>query len=257
MDKISLIAIISLFLLIAVFIFVILNTGKKDTSNDELFDDVLFKVPSVALSECNRQTFKMFDLVKSNLNMAIKIIPKYDTETALSILKNENSIDIYEHKLSQYIKTISGCELSQKDNCTRIKLHLTIGNIESLGNYAVKLQQISQKINEASIVLADEELKKLEDLASIQNEIVNATFYAYKENSSFYIKAIYTLSKKHKLLLNEIKAFALSNLQKGLCSSQAYSVYSSILYDFEYITQICVIIADTISSSNLNKLQYA
>lgn len=112
------------------------ETAPKD-SMQYAPDLLLLRSPSVALQECDHYTFRMAGTARDSLERAISLIGAYNEQDAEVVLKQEDTLDLYEDRLDTYLVYLSAQALSQQDSRRVGKMQHAIGDFERLGDHAV------------------------------------------------------------------------------------------------------------------------
>lgn len=223
----------------------ILNV-KRDKKYHELINNISVNVPNGTLSEINKQSIKMFNITVSNLIRAIQLFQNYEICESEKIIQYENEINRLENNISKYLTYINEKTLSPSNNLKKTKLHLTIGNLEELGNYAVKLQKIAVNINKSGFSLSQNDKGMLYIILLAVKELLQTTNDAYKTNNLLFLEKISPLKETVIQLTRKIKIINIKELKNNDISSGICSFISCILDDIEGIADICEIIFNTI-----------
>ena len=102
-------------------------------------DLLLLRSPSVALQECDHYTFRMAATARDSLERAISLVGAYNEKDAEVVMRQEDTLDLYEDRLDAYLVYLSAQALSQQDSRRVGKMQHAIGDFERLGDHAVNL----------------------------------------------------------------------------------------------------------------------
>ena len=122
---------------------------EKEVQNTKvLLDERLLVSPTLAISECFNQILKMARLVEVNFVASTKMLKSYHQKKADDIREIETKIDTYEDRLAAFLLKLSGRELTEEDNNKISQLLLTMGDYERIGDHAVNILKVAEKLKE-------------------------------------------------------------------------------------------------------------
>ena len=156
---------------------------KETTTSTVLLDERLLLAPSFAISECFRQIIKMANMVEMNFVDATKMLKSYHQKKADEIREVETKIDTYEDRLGAFLLKLSGRELSEDDSAKISQLLLSIGDFERIGDHAVNILKVAEKLKDANKKLSDDAIEEIKIVVSAVSEIFAITFEAYKKDN--------------------------------------------------------------------------
>ena len=214
------------------------DAGEEDT----LFDQVLLAVPTAALSECSRQAESMFETAEAGLKMALELFQQYDSAKAQMVLAKKRELDQYEEQLSACIAKIPGHALSEEEVRQRVKLNLTIGNIQALGTCAVKLKKLAEEGEEMEVLLTEADRRDLLVVSEAMEELVHLLALAYHTGDLEAVPQAQALKKVIVGLLLQLKTSVVVCLKNGTISADACYVLSCVYMDCEDVLEIAQMI---------------
>ena len=224
-----------------------------------LLDDRLLNVPSFAISECFRQIIKMAQMVEVNFIDATKMLKSYHQKKADEIREIETTIDSYEDKLSAFLLKLSGRELSEEDNNKISQLLLSIGDFERIGDHAVNILKVAEKLKECSKKLSDEAVEELKVTITAVSEIFAITLEAYKKDNVKLAQEVEPLEAVIKKAIRRVKNNHIQRLKEGQCTVETSFMFSDLLNDLRRIAAHCGNIATGIiqlTDNTLKKHEY-
>ena len=224
---------------------------RKTEDEDALFDQILLSVPSVALSECSRQAEYMFETARQSLELALGLFQKYRPAMVQAVREKKRELDHYEEKLSGYITKIPGCDLSKEELLQRMKLDLTIGNMQALGACAVKLEKLAARGEELEVFLSEEDKRDLLVVSEAIGELIGLLAVAHRTDDLEKLTQTQALKKVITGLLLQLKTSVVVCLKNGTISADACYVLSCVYMDCEDVLEIAQMIQSGVERTGL------
>mgnify|MGYP003571272762 CR=1 FL=1 len=211
-----------------------------------LLDDRLLLVPTFAVSECNKQSIKMAELVEFNFITSTKMLKSYHEKKADQIRSNEINIDKYEDKLDAFLLKLSGKDLSEEDSNKISQLLLAISDFERIGDHASYILKIAEKLKESEKKLSDEAVDELKVIVHAVSEIFMMTLEAYKTDNLQLAQEIEPLEAVIKKIIRKVKNRHIQRLKDGLCTAEVSFMFSDLMNDLRRIAAHCGNIATSV-----------
>lgn len=216
----------------------VLLVCREADGEETFFHRVLLPVPSVALSECSRQAECMFEMAQQSLEIAMGLFQQYHPVAAQAVRDRKRALDRYEEKLSRCIMQIPGCDLSEGEVLQRVKLNLTIGNIQSLGVCAVKLGRLAAKGEDLEGVLNEGDKRDLLVVSEAMGELISLLSEVYHTNDLAKLAQAQALKRVITGLLIQLKTSVVVCLKNETISADACYIRSCVYTDCEAVLEI-------------------
>ncbi len=240
------------------------NAILRDSKNDEdqkteLIDERILATPSIAINECDSITQQMAQIVWKTLHDAISSIGAYSKDLEESILKNEDTLDIYEDKLGTALVRLSSEQLSDTDSLRVSKMLHTIGDFERLGDHAVNIMRVSKELYEKKLTFSAAATEEINVLNAALKEIIDITNEAYLKNSPEHAVSVEPLEQVIDFLVTSVKSRHIKRLQSKECSIELGFILSDLLNNYARVSDHCSNIAVSvieIAHSSFDTHQY-
>ena len=218
---------------------------KDDNKKIEFafLDPLLLRTPSVAINECVAMANRMGEVAHENLLLGIEQLSLYTEERETRMLENEEKLDIYEDRLSDYLVQISQHGVSSADSMTVSRLLHAIGDFERIGDHALNLQESAKEIHDKGIQFSVSADTELNSILSALFEIMDHAFKAFIENNATIAKRVEPLEETIDYLTETIRLRHIRRLQTGECTTQLGFIHSDLLTNFERVSDHCSNIA--------------
>ena len=180
---------------------------------------------------------------RDSLERAISLVGAYNEKDAEVVMRQEDTLDLYEDRLDAYLVYLSAQALSQQDSRRVGKMQHAIGDFERLGDHAVNLVKAGKELEIKSLFFSEEARRELGVLTMAVREILQLTTDCYINTDHEMAHHVEPLEQVIDGLTKAIKKNHLARLQAGRCSIELGFILSDLLTDFERISDHCSNIA--------------
>ena len=209
----------------------------------ELLDSRVLAIPAMAITACNALTEQMAIASNYAVQSAISLLDDFNEATASSLVEGEDTIDMYEDRLGQYLTQISGQGLSDHDSRQRFKMQHVIGDFERLGDHAINLLGSAREKNAKGYRFSADAAAQMNVLKAAVCEILDITCRAYQENDLTLAAQVEPLEQVIDNLIRKARSAHLSRLNNGQCTIEIGFVLADVLGNYERVSDHCSNIA--------------
>lgn len=225
----------------------IVRDGKETETDSKRtltgLDERLLKTPSVAVQACKTATIEMADLTKETIKKALDIILEYNSDSAETIIENEDIIDRFEDTINGYLLKISKSSVTGSDSRMVSKMMHCIGNFERISDHAVNLVESAQEVNDKKINFSDECINEIRIITEAVAENIDRAFESYNLNDLQIAHKVEPLEEVIDNLSIELKNRHIRRLQNDECTVELGYIFQDILTNLERISDHCSNIA--------------
>ncbi|MBQ4578112.1 MAG: Na/Pi cotransporter family protein [Clostridia bacterium] len=210
---------------------------------DELLDSRVLAIPAMAITACNALTEQMAVAASYAVGTAMDLLENYNEAAASSLEEGEETLDLYEDRLGQYLTQISGQGLSDHDSRQRFKMQHVIGDFERLGDHAMNLLDSAKEKQAKGQQFTEEATAQMTVLKHAISEILDLTCRAYQQNSLELAAQVEPLEQVIDGLIRKARSSHLSRLNNGQCTIEMGFVLADVLNNYERVSDHCSNIA--------------
>lgn len=225
----------------------VVRDGKETETDSKRtltgLDERLLKTPSVAVQACKTATIEMADLTKETIKKALDIILEYNSDSAETIIENEDIIDRFEDTINGYLLKISKSSVTGSDSRMVSKMMHCIGNFERISDHAVNLVESAQEVNDKKINFSDECINEIRIITEAVAENIDRAFESYNLNDLQIAHKVEPLEEVIDNLSIELKNRHIRRLQNDECTVELGYIFQDILTNLERISDHCSNIA--------------
>ena len=197
----------------------------------------------MAVTACNTLTEHMAIAATYAVQTAIDLLDEYNEAGASSLVEGEETLDMYEDRVGQYLTQISGRGLSDHDSRQRFKMQHVIGDFERLGDHAMNLLDSAKEKQAKGQQFSADGAAQLAVLKEAINEILLLTCRAYQENDLELAAQVEPLEQVIDNLIRQARSSHLKRLNEGRCTIEMGFVLADVLNNYERVSDHCSNIA--------------
>ena len=216
--------------------------APADTTH-QLLDSRVLAIPAMAITACGSLTQQMAAAARYAVRTAIGLLETYNEAEASAISEGEETLDLYEDRLGQYLTQISGQGLSDYDSRQRFKMQHVIGDLERLGDHALNLLDSAREKRDKRLSFSPGAAAQLAVLQNAVCEILDITCRAYEASDVALAAQVEPLEQVIDLRVRQARDAHLRRLNAGECTIEAGFLLADVLSNFERISDHCSNIA--------------
>ena len=206
-------------------------------------DERLISRPSIALEQSKKAICDMATKAMDNFKTAVEMLDNYSDEIVEEIEKQEDIIDRYDDKLSNYLMKLNQVELDTAQNKTVAKQLHVITDFERIGDHGVNIIRSAKEFHEKNISMSKEAIDELKVIDSAVKEIFEMAYNAFSNDDLEMALNIEPLEEVIDGLCDMSKLNHMDRLRKGACEYEAAFVYNDMIISYERVADHCSNIA--------------
>jgi len=218
----------------------------KKGEHKVFLDERLLLSPNLAIAEAHNKTVKMSSRVESNVIYATKLLKRFEPKKAEVIGVNEEKIDRYEDKLETFLIKVSARDLPEDLSAAVGRLLLNIGDYERIGDHAMSILHIAERMNEKGLRFSDAAVADIKVIVYAVLDVLKMTTTAYESNNNVLALDVEPLEQVVDRLIRKAKKRHIKRLQDGKCTVELDLIVSDLFNDLERISDHCSNIATSI-----------
>lgn len=219
---------------------------KVDMLGAKYIDDRVLETPVIAAGQVVKETIRMANKAKRNVELSMAAFVKNDKELIKKVYDNEKIIDILEESITSYLVKLSKCELSDREKGIVASTFHIIIDIERIGDHANNIADLAtEKINKKLKYSTDtiEELYKIYDSTM---EALDIAIDSYVRRDSYKAKSIIDVEDKIDQYKKSYREKHIQRLYNGKCDAFEEAIFLDLVNDFERIGDHSTNIAESV-----------
>lgn len=213
-------------------------------------DERLFHVPAMALAEATKSVTRMGEVALKNLKRSLKLLEVFDEGRIDVINDNEDNLDLFTDTMDGYLVNLSGYVETEKDNQHINILMQTSTNFERVGDHAINIMEVAQRINAEKLSFSPVAVEELHLVKEAVLEITDITVESLREMDSEKARLIEPLEEVIDDIVVKLKERHVDRLKAGICNTPNGMAFIDVLTNLERVADQCSNIALLIMSHN-------
>ena len=239
-------------LLVKLSVLVVKDEKKKEQRHPQLhtLDEHLYISPAVAVEEGTKAVASMGQIALANFAKGCAQLAAYDESQLPDIEADEDCLDQFADRSDRFLIGLSKVVETEEDDRQVDMLLQVVPNFERVGDYAINLVELSQRLVAANSAFSDTAKRELEIIGGAVNEILNITVTAFTNNDNVAAKAIEPLEETIDDMVMILRDRHTKRLKSGACNVDTGLVFMEALTYLERASDQCSSIAVMMMARN-------
>ena len=231
--------------LVAISKAVVKDEPEKAPRHPELLglSENLFISPAVAINEATKAVAYMGSVSQKNFSKAHQLLNHYDSQIAAEIREDEDCLDLFTDTADTFLINLAKEAETAADDHQLNMLMQAVPDFERIGDYAIDLMNLAEKISEEKSEFSDSARLELDLICSAVDEILSITVEAFTNNSNSTAKRIEPLEEVIDDMVRILKQRHTKRLKQGTCSASTGLMFVELLNYLERASDQCSSIA--------------
>lgn len=218
----------------------------EDKFGTKYIDDRVLETPVIAAGQVIKETIRMANKAKKNVELSMKAFFKDDEQLIQQVYENEKTINFLEASITNYLVKLAKCELSDKEKgIVASTFHIVI-DIERIGDHAENIADLAvEKINKKLKYSKD----AIDELNEIYEETIKALEIAVESYATHDIakaKSIMAIEDKIDTYQRSYRDKHIQRLHEGKCNAFTGAIFLDLVSSYERIGDHATNIAESV-----------
>ena len=161
----------------------ILPDGEgKESCGAIYLDKKLLETPIVASGQVIKETIRMANKAKNNLELAMEVFLNWNEEKMKKVYANESIINTLERDITEYLIELSQHNLPEESAKLVSQAYHTINDIERIGDHAENIVELAIQKYENNITLSYDGYKEVRQLFEVTLRSITIAIESFKSN---------------------------------------------------------------------------
>ncbi|MGN0143398.1 MAG: Na/Pi cotransporter family protein, partial [Clostridium sp.] len=143
---------------------IIPDDGDKETPYPKYLDNRFLETPVVAAGQVIKETVRMANKAKENVELAMKSFFDNDENLIENVHENEKTINLLDEEITNYLVKLSKTNLPDRDQAMMSSIFHTIVDIERIGDYAENISDLASEKIKRNAKYSDDAVNDLNEL---------------------------------------------------------------------------------------------
>ena len=215
-------------------------------------DDRLLETPVIAAGQVIKETIRMANKAKVNLELSMNAFTSEDENLVKKVYENEEMINVLEQAITTFLVKLSKCDLSDKETGIIASTFHVVMDIERIGDHAENIAELAaQKISKQLIYSTG----AIEDLYEIYNYTMTALQVAiesYSNRDCEKARSIDSIEARIDAAQKKFREKHIKRLYDGKCNAYAGAIFLDLIINLERIGDHSTNIAESVIENYSN-----
>ncbi|ADL49817.1 Na/Pi cotransporter family protein [Clostridium cellulovorans] len=230
--------------------YLIMIVEKLIPGEDELkiigpkfIDDRLLETPVIAAGQVIKETIRMANTARMNLEIAMEAFINKDEKLVKSVYENEKIINNLEEEITRFLVLLSKCDLSDKESAIVSSTFHIVNDIERIGDHAENIVELASKRILKNIQYSEESLGELKNIYNYTLTALKVAIESYAIGDFRKAESVNDLEVRIDESFRIYSKNHIRRLNNDRCTAYAGVVFMDLLSNFERIGDHSVNIA--------------
>ena len=222
---------------------------KTEKMGSKYIDDRVLETPVIAAGQVIKETIRMANKAKENLELSMKAFMNNDEELINKVYENEKLIDILEESITTYLIKLSKCELSNKEKGIVASTFHVIIDIERIGDHAENIVELAtEKINK-NLQYSKDAQEEIYEVYNMTMDALEIAIDSYVSRDIEKAKSIEVVEDKIDRYQKSYREKHIQRLYDGKCNAFAGAIFLDLINTFERIGDHSTNIAESVTEN--------
>lgn len=237
--------------------YLILIVNKLVPGEDEIekvgpkyIDDRLLETPVIAAGQVIKETIRMANKAKQNLELSMEAFIKEDEELIKKVYDNEEIINVLEESITTYLVKLSKCELSDKETGIVASTFHIVNDIERIGDHAENIADLATQRSNKKLKYSEDAISELDEIYSYTTSALQVAIDSYENRD---VKKAIEINEIEEKINSSEKSYRdkhIKRLHDGKCNAYAGAIFLDLISNFERIGDHAKNIAESVIENN-------
>ena len=208
---------------------------SKESYGAVYLDKKLLETPIVATGQAIKETIRMANKAKDNLELAMEVFLNWNEEKMKRVYDNENLINTLERDITEYLIELSQHNLPEENAKLVSQAYHTINDIERIGDHAENIVELAIQKYENDITLSNEGDKEVRQLFEVTLKSISIAIEAFESNEINNGDEVEKIEEEIDSLEKQFRENNINRLSAKTCLADAGIMFFDLLSNLERI----------------------
>lgn len=213
--------------------------GDMETRELSVLDERFLSSPSLALEKAHDAVNQMGEFAKTNFQLSVEILERYDLKKLERLNENEAALDKLEGLLDNYLVKLTDRALTSEESITVSELLHTLSDYERIGDYVVNITECATALNNRGITFSHKAKLELSYLTGAVGEALEKAIACFDTRNRGIALQVEPIEEVVDVMEEELKSRHIERLKLGECTVELGTQFLELIINLERISDHC------------------
>ncbi|SCN24140.1 Phosphate uptake regulator [Clostridium sp. N3C] len=219
---------------------------EKEVMGTKYIDDRVLQTPVIAVGQMVKETIRMANKAKENLEIAMRAFESNDENLIKKVYENEKLINLLENEITDYLIKLSNTNLSEEQLAIVTSTFHVVNDIERIGDHAENIADLTTEKIVRKLDFSEEAIENLGHMYKYTINSLEGSIDSYEHHDVEKAKSITSIEERIDTLEREYREAHIKRLNAGQCGAYCGAVFLDIISNLERIGDHAINIAETV-----------
>jgi len=198
-------------------------------------DEKLLEVPSIALSQAEKEVLRMGSLAREMLDKATSAIQDDKKEAIAKVKELEGIVDEIYHAIDKFLDDSRFVNLNEKELKKLAYLKHSLNDIERVGDHANNLVELAEKKMKRALIFSEDAKQEIATMCAKAKMIFEKALVALEGENEEVVKTIQEIEAEIDNLQRVFEANHIRRLENKICNPLVGIIFVDILRNLERV----------------------
>ncbi len=206
-----------------------------DKVGAKYLDNRLLETPVIAVGQVLKETIRMANKSKKNLELSMRAFSEGDGKLAMKVCENEKIINALEEDITTFLVKLAKCELSAKETGVVASTFHIVNDIERVGDHAKNIADLANEKINRNLEYSSEAMEEIDEVYSYTMSALEKSIESYENNNAELAREVKVHEDKINLCEKKFRDKHIKRLNDGKCNAYAGAIFLDLISNFERI----------------------
>ena len=212
----------------------------------KFLDNRLLETPVIAVGQVLKETIRMANKSKKNLELAMNAFNEDDENLIAKVYESEKIINTLEESITTFLVKLSKCELSAKEAGIVASTFHIVNDVERVGDHAKNIVDLATEKMERNIPFSNEAMNEINEIYTYTMNALSKSIESYENNNCELAREVKVEEDKVNACEKLFRDRHIERLNEGKCTAYSGALFLDLISNFERIGDHSMNISETV-----------
>lgn len=208
---------------------------KENKLSTKHLDDRLLGTPAIAISQVNKEIFRMSGEVKDSLNNSMKAFTEFNYDFVKIVQDKEKIINFLENEITKYLVKISKLELLDDETDRVTSSFHIINDLERIGDHADNISELAGELINKNLRFSNDAYEEVKDMYDLVLEAYKLSIESLVELDKSKANKVIEMEENIDRLEKELRGNHIKRLNNGMCDATIGAIFLDLISNLERV----------------------